>query len=142
MESGHRTTQQVSCSHSEARPEQTIIPPTPHLTAGQIEPTTKDVYELLRHLHDKFRRMEERFESVENLNINLENTVDDLKKEIKGLQTLSNGTQNMVSRLHKDILHTSPHTPPKFSAGTDVEPTPKLSTSQQKARVKTPSPQG
>ena len=55
--------------------------------------------------------MEERFESVENLNIDLENTVDDLKKEIKGLQTLSNGTQHMVSRLHEDILHTSPTLP-------------------------------
>ena len=69
-------------------------------------------------------------ESVENLNIDLENTIDDLKKEIKELQTLSNGTQNMVSRIHEDILHSLPHTPPKVSAGMDVEPTPKPSTSQ------------
>ena len=123
-------------------PEPPIIPPTPHLPENQIKPTTKDVYELLRHLHDKIGRLEEKFESVKNLNINLENTINELKKEIKELQTLFNGTQNMVSRIHEDILHTTPHTPLKFSAGMDVEPTPKPSTSQQMARVQTPPPLG
>ena len=111
MEPSRRTTRQASRTHSEARPEPPILHPTPHLPENQIEPTTKDVYDLIHHLHDKFKGMEEKMESIENLNIDLENTIDDLKKEVKELQTLSNGTQNMVSRVHEDILHATPHTP-------------------------------
>ena len=131
MEPIRRTTWQASRSHSEARPEQTQLPPTPQLTEGRIDPQLGDIYTLLQHINEKIKQIEEQITSLEGLAIDAETTIGQLKQDIQQVQAVSNGTQSMLSRLEEEIHKNQPGTPTgkNTPAHEDVEPTPRPSSS-------------
>ncbi|EUC54758.1 retrotransposon gag protein, partial [Rhizoctonia solani AG-3 Rhs1AP] len=111
---------------SEARPEPTIIPPTPQLPAGEdIEPGLKDIYQLLQHLNIKVTKLQEDLTNVENLVVDQDATISANRKSIEDLVALTNSTQDMVTRVESEVQALQPSTPQKGPTRPDVDPTPK-----------------
>ncbi|EUC55804.1 hypothetical protein RSOL_136650, partial [Rhizoctonia solani AG-3 Rhs1AP] len=82
-----------SLTPSEARPEPTIIPPTPQLPTGEdIEPGLKDIYQLLQHLNIKVTKLQEDLTNVENLVVDQDATISAVRKSVEDLVGLAHGT--------------------------------------------------
>ncbi|EUC58768.1 hypothetical protein RSOL_276320, partial [Rhizoctonia solani AG-3 Rhs1AP] len=115
------------------------VPHPPLGLAGELEPTIKDIYQLLQHLNIKVTKLQEDFANLENVVIDQDSTLSAVKKQTKDRIALANGTQNMLSWLEEQVRTIHPTTPDNNTARPDVDPMPRAAPSCPKVRISSPS---
>ncbi|KEP45207.1 hypothetical protein V565_302780, partial [Rhizoctonia solani 123E] len=118
---------------SEARSEPTIIPPTPQLPEGEIEPGLKDIYQLLQHLNVKVTKLQETLVSLENVVLDQDGAITTIKNTVERVSTTCDEITSEVHTLH-------PTTPETTTTRPDVDPTPKPGPACPTVRITTGTP--